>query len=364
LAPFIPDGFPRLADWSTAIPYCGVSFTILLFCRELFKPYQPPPVLMRGLNVFLLVFPLQLLAMALGFTPLAVIVNAVLIKVMWWYFVVMTFTFRSEHSPSRRLLQFFFVTITLVFTLYWLSNYSSLVRANLNIGRQVLIANGLIIGCLFAMILNARLRNLLQEAQQSATELLLTQNTLDLERTLKEQAEIQARTDYLTGIFNRRHVIELGQYELTRALRSQRPVSLLMIDIDRFKVINDTWGHSAGDMVLQKVAHLIRNALRNIDIVGRIGGEEFAAMLVETDVEQAMSVAQRLRATVAGATIISPEGAPLQVTISLGLTGSKGRNINFDRLLHEADMALYSAKQSGRNKVVCSTSAEESFEEV
>ena len=87
-------------------------------------------------------------------------------------------------------------------------------------------------------------------------------------------------------------------------------------------------------------------------------------MLVETDVEQAMSVAQRLRAAVAGATILSPEGAPLQVTISLGLTGSKGRNINFDRLLHEADMALYSAKQSGRNKVVCSTAAEESFEEV
>lgn len=221
-------------------------------------------------------------------------------------------------------------------------------------GRQTLIANGLIIGGLFAMILNARSRRLLLEAQQSAMDLLLTQKTLELERTLKEKAEIQAHTDYLTGLFNRRHFIELAEHEPARALRYQRPLSLLMIDIDHFKAINDTWGHRTGDDVLQKVSQLIRNAIRDVDIVGRIGGEEFAAMLVETDVEQAMLVAQRLCTTVASIMIISQEGVPLRVTISIGLTGLKGRDINFDSLLNEADMALYSAKQSGRNRVVSS----------
>ena len=355
LAPYIPAGFPRLADWVTAIPYCAVSFTTLLFCRELFKPYQPPALLMRGLNLFLLLFPLQLLAMALGYTPVAVIVNAILVKVSWWYLVVMTFNLRTELTPSRRLLQIFFVTITLVFTLFWISGYISLANLDITIGRQVLIVNGLIIGCLFAMIVNARLRKLLHEAQQSTMELLLTQKNLELERALKEHAEFQARTDYLTGIFNRRHFIERAEHELARALRCQRPLSLLMIDIDRFKLINDTWGHSAGDLVLQNVANQIRNTVRTIDIAGRIGGEEFAAILVETEVEQAMQVAQRICATVAGATISSPDGAPLRVTISLGLTGLKGRDITFDRLLHEADMALYDAKQAGRNTVVCGT---------
>ena len=170
LAPFLPVGHPNLVNLSTAIPYCTVAFTTLLFCRELFRPYQPPPFLMRGLNLFLLLFPLQLVAMLLGYTSVAVMVNAVLIKVSWWYFVVMTFTFRKEQSPSRRLLQIFFLVITIIFTLFWYLGSSS-AGANINIGRQILIANGLIIGGLFAMILNARSRRLQQEAQKSALDL-------------------------------------------------------------------------------------------------------------------------------------------------------------------------------------------------
>ncbi|WP_223923868.1 diguanylate cyclase [Geobacter sp. AOG2] len=354
LAPFIPAGFPRLAEWSTAGPYCAVSFTTLLFCRALFKPYEPPPLLMRGLDLFLLVFPLELAAMALGYTPATMVVNAILIRISWWYFIVMAFTLRKEHAPSRRVLQLVFVTVTLVFTVFWFTSRSSQAGTNINIGRQVLIVNGMFIGCLFAMVLNARLRRLLQEAQQSAMELILTQKTLELERTLKEEAELQARTDYLTGMFNRRHFIELADHELARALRYRRPLSLLMIDIDRFKTVNDTWGHSTGDTVLQEVSLLIREAMRDADIVGRMGGEEFAALLVETDTEQAMQVAQRLCAAVADAVIVSPQDVPVQVTISLGLAGLKGRNINFDRLLHEADMALYRAKQEGRNRIAYS----------
>ncbi len=353
LAPWIPVGFPPLVEWTSALPYCAVSFTTLLFCRELFKPYQPPPILMRGLTMFLLVFPVQLVAMLLGYIPFAVIVNLVLIRASWWYFVIMAFFLRKEQSPSRRQLQVVFVAVTLIFTVFWFSSITSPTATKSYLfGRQTLIANGLIIGSLFAMILNARIRRLLQEAQQSAMDLVLTQKTLETERTLKEEAETQARTDYLTGLFNRRYFVELAERELVRSNRYQRPFTLMMIDIDHFKIINDTWGHGVGDLVLQNVSCLIRDTLRNVDIFGRTGGEEFAAVILETDGTSAMDVAQRLCSTVAAARIVPPEGGEVQVTISIGLTELKGRDLGFYSLLNEADQLLYRAKQTGRNKVV------------
>jgi signal transduction histidine kinase/DNA-binding response OmpR family regulator len=166
LAPYIPVGFPRLTELSTVIPYCAVNFTTLLFCRELFRPYQPPPLLMRGLNLFLLAFPIQLVLMTIGNTHLAVIINLVLLKVTWWYFAIMTFTLRQEQSPSRRMLQIVFVTITLALTSFWIISSSATGTVS-NLGRYILIATGLIIGGIFAMTLNARSRRLLLEAQQS-----------------------------------------------------------------------------------------------------------------------------------------------------------------------------------------------------
>ncbi|SEA34960.1 Signal transduction histidine kinase [Desulfuromusa kysingii] len=170
LAPWLPSGFPQLADLSTTVLYCAVNFTTLLFCRELFKPYQPAPLMLRGLNLFLLAFPLQLAAMLLGYTPFAVILNALLLRFTWWYFVIMTFTLRKEQLPSRRMLQIFFVAITLFFTIFWFVSSTSTNMDNKLLGRQVLVVNGILIGGIFAMILNSRSRRLLLEAQQSALE--------------------------------------------------------------------------------------------------------------------------------------------------------------------------------------------------
>jgi len=353
LAPWLPVHYPQLVEWSTAIPYCAVSFTTLLFCRALFKPYQPPRRLMRGLSLMLLIFPVQLVAIALGHIPFAVIINLVLIRVSWWYFVLVAFSLRQEHAPSRRLLQTVFVVVTLIFTLFWLSGASSPSDTKSHLyGRQTLIANGLIIGGLFAALLNARLRRLLEETQRSAMELVMARKTLQSERMLKERAETQARTDYLTGLFNRRHFVELAERELVRSIRYERPFTLMMIDVDHFKSINDQWGHSAGDIVLQKVAGLVGGMLRNVDICGRIGGEEFAVAILETAGANARDVAQRLCTTVADARIAVQEDAFIQVTISIGLVELGGRDIAFDRLLNEADRLMYSAKQQGRNRVV------------
>jgi diguanylate cyclase (GGDEF)-like protein len=182
--------------------------------------------------------------------------------------------------------------------------------------------------------------------------LILVQKKFELEQELKRQAQVQAQTDYLTGLSNRRRFVELAERELARSIRFQRPFALLMIDIDHFKAVNDTWGHSVGDAVLQQVAYLIRDTLREEDIFGRMGGEEFAAAIVETDGAGAMEVAERLCATVADAVIVPQGGERIQVSISIGLSQLNGRNIAFDSLLNEADSAMYDAKESGRNRVL------------
>lgn len=170
VAPFVPAAFPQLTAWIGAISYCGANFTTVLFCRELFKPYKPPPLLMHGLNLFLLAFPLQLAAMALGHTAMAMITNAWLFRIIWPYFVIMAFTLRGEQLPSRRVLQIFFVAMTLVLIVFWIIS-SSQTSATSTISWQILVANVLIIGGFFAAILNARSRRLVMEAQQSAIEL-------------------------------------------------------------------------------------------------------------------------------------------------------------------------------------------------
>jgi diguanylate cyclase (GGDEF)-like protein len=219
---------------------------------------------------------------------------------------------------------------------------------------QTLIIDGLVIGGLFAMILHTRARQTLQEAQQAGMDLVLVQKKLELEQKLKEQAELQAQTDYLTGLFNRRNFVDLAERELERAIRFQRPLSLLMIDVDHFKAINDTWGHGVGDFVLQNVARLMNETLRSMDILGRTGGEEFAAVIVETDGTEAFDVAQRLCATVANTEIAPPGAGSIHVTVSIGLSQLNGREIPFDSLLNEADQAMYTAKKRGRNRLVVS----------
>jgi len=171
-------------------------------------------------------------------------------------------------------------------------------------------------------------------------------------KELEEQFERQAHLDYLTGLNNRRHLIELGEAELTRALRYGKPLSVFMLDIDHFKHFNDTYGHKAGDLVLQKLAKVMHDTLRTVDIVGRMGGEEFAVLLPETELGQAAEVAERLRAAVAQTPVVLDAGLPLHFAVSIGVSMLQDQETNLDILLHAADRALYQAKEAGRNRVV------------
>lgn len=166
------------------------------------------------------------------------------------------------------------------------------------------------------------------------------------ERKLVEYATI----DSLTGALNRRAFMEAAHAGLTLARRHGRPLSLLMLDADHFKCVNDTHGHHVGDAVLMRLSALARTCVRGTDSFGRLGGEEFAILLPETDGEHAIEVAERLLATVRAAEITGDDGATIRFTISIGLAALTPDTADMDELLRRADRALYRAKALGRDR--------------
>lgn len=181
--------------------------------------------------------------------------------------------------------------------------------------------------------------------------------TRDITARRKVELELArlAQTDYLTDLANRRHFMLLAEQEMSRALRYGGPISVLMMDVDHFKKINDAHGHKAGDIVLREFADLCRQALRDVDTIGRVGGEEFAVLLPETDDKEAFEVAERLRKATADTEIVLEQGGALHFTVSIGLATRNDADTAIDTLLNQADKALYEAKHKGRNRVCAAT---------
>jgi diguanylate cyclase (GGDEF)-like protein len=165
-------------------------------------------------------------------------------------------------------------------------------------------------------------------------------------------SEVQrlATTDFLTGLYNRRHFFDLAAREFQRARRYGQFLSAMMLDIDHFKLVNDTYGHAVGDEVLKAIAECCSKELREVDILGRYGGEEFAFMLPESDLTTACKVAERLRKSIVQKTIHTRYGL-VKVTVSIGVSAMEDEDLNIDAVLGRADKALYAAKDSGRNRV-------------
>jgi len=180
----------------------------------------------------------------------------------------------------------------------------------------------------------------------------------ELDRTIRELEVANKRlkklsiTDGLTELFNHRHVHELLHEEFERSRRSQEPLAVVMIDLDRFKAVNDTYGHPTGDVVLYETARILKETAREIDMVGRYGGEEFIAILPNTDEEEAARFAERVRAAVE-AHLFRDEQNELRMTCSSGVASFPAEGVETpEELLKNADEALYVAKESGRNRVV------------
>lgn len=169
---------------------------------------------------------------------------------------------------------------------------------------------------------------------------------------LIERLSQQAYHDELTGLANRRFLSQQAHLELDRAKRYQYPLSLFMLDIDHFKNVNDTYGHLAGDNVLKQLSQLMKEALREYDMIARIGGEEFAVLLPETNLAEAIVIAERLRQAVMESKFTVQQSHSIKMTVSIGIASTSDLSHDFEILLHEADKRLYQAKIAGRNRVV------------
>jgi diguanylate cyclase (GGDEF)-like protein len=180
--------------------------------------------------------------------------------------------------------------------------------------------------------------------------MLTFSDVTDLVR-LAKQYERLAITDGPTGLFNRRHFLSRAESEWQRFARYHRPLTLLMLDIDHFKSINDRFGHDAGDRAITLVADACKADRRSIDIVARLGGDEFVLLLPETDAEQAAIVAERLRARIATSALSVSGSADVPLTASIGLAQATSSMSGIDALTKAADDALYRAKWAGRNRV-------------
>ena len=167
----------------------------------------------------------------------------------------------------------------------------------------------------------------------------------------EERLYHRATRDALTGLFSRGHFTETATLEIERARRFAEPLSLVVLDIDHFKKINDTYGHEVGDKAIVAMARALLEDARKIDFCGRIGGEEFALMLPRANKEPAMEFAQRLRRRIAEQRVVIAPGKEIGFTASLGVASLRNTTRDLAELMRNADAALYKAKREGRNRV-------------
>lgn len=204
------------------------------------------------------------------------------------------------------------------------------------------------------LVLESTDSKLFDERRISLVLTLISQAVISLENArLFEDVKKMADIDALTEINNRRHFLALAERELKLARRNRQVVALMLFDVDHFKRFNDTYGHDTGDLVLKTVAQTAKEALRETDIIGRFGGEEFVILLPpQSELEQAHLVAERVRATIESAIVTVPYIGELKVTVSLGLTTTEKGVYTLADLIKLADEAMYEAKKQGRNRIV------------
>ncbi len=191
-----------------------------------------------------------------------------------------------------------------------------------------------------------------QELQARVATQIRRKHYTDRLRDTVQQTMEMAVTDGLTGLHNRRFMSMHLEQSLEQAIRHERTLAVLIADMDHFKMVNDTYGHDAGDAVLRQLADRIRSAVRGADIPCRYGGEEFVVIMPDTDLDAAGIVAERIRTRVAAEPFRLPDGRMLERTISVGLGALQSKVDTPETLLKRADAGLYEAKQSGRNRVV------------
>lgn len=196
----------------------------------------------------------------------------------------------------------------------------------------------------------------LKDSQGSVTHFVAIQRDVTEQQNIQSQLEIASRTDPLTGLLNRRAFDDITKTELSRSKRSYTSYSVLMLDVDEFKKINDGYGHLAGDAVLTSVARTLESNLRSHEKVARIGGDEFCVFLPDTDQTAAIDIAEKLRQVISSNAI--PTGhADISITVSIGVSEVEDIDFDYTDIFKRADKNLYMAKKTGRNRIFSSLCA-------
>jgi diguanylate cyclase (GGDEF)-like protein len=194
----------------------------------------------------------------------------------------------------------------------------------------------------------------LGDTYDGSTRMLKSIRDVTEERKIQQKLEFLATTDSLSGLYNRAEFMNLAQREFAWAKSNNEDLSLLIMDLDNFKIINDTFGHAAGDEMIREMGRIIKASFRKTDIAGRIGGEEFSVVLKNASLEEAKKVAEQFRETVAGRKVMYG-GQEINFTISIGVAATGGNTTDnvkdIEDILKMADDALYKAKAAGRNRV-------------
>lgn len=359
---FLWPGAPFWSNYTLAIGYSYTLAALLLFTRSMLNTRQLIPRTDRVIQVIVALFLVSPLAFFYAYQtviPFAMLLNVIASTLI--LAVGIYCAFKRQRSA------YFFVAAFLV--ICTASPINSLRVAGL-LPTNMFTVNGLQIGSAIEMILLAyaladrfnvtRREKELAQSEAFQAQLQLVKSLQDSERHLEQQIALRtselinknqelealAVTDQLTGVFNRLKLTQLLRAEIERSKRYHSPFSLLMIDVDHFKAINDSSGHPVGDAVLITLANLLRQHSRVNDAPGRWGGEEFLVICPATDTEGAVSLAESLRGIIAS----HPFECPEPVTISLGVTSVQPDD-SLESLMERVDRALYKAKHNGRNRV-------------
>lgn len=205
----------------------------------------------------------------------------------------------------------------------------------------------------FSMALDRMESALMRLNRQLLAREQALRSEIERRRAAEERLEILASTDALTGSTTRRKFMEISSECLELSRIQGSAMSMILLDVDHFKKVNDTYGHAGGDAVLRELGFFLRQAVRGMDIVGRLGGEEFGVCLPETHLDQAAALADRIRRSFSTNKIKLQDGQTIYCTASIGVAELKAEDQRIEDLLHRADLAMYESKRGGRNRVAC-----------
>lgn len=251
---------------------------------------------------------------------------------MIWFYLLILVAYMITSKTSGIL-----YTLASIFMILSVNFYVDLKLSGIAINSAVL---GLLIGSFLSSVYTSKITN--------------------YEDSLKKQnssLSLLASTDYLTGIMNRRMFNEISEHYFQTAQKNELYLTLLLLDLDHFKKVNDTYGHQAGDQILKRFVKTLEGILNKSDIFARIGGEEFAILLSQTNSDQAYLLAERIRKEIENV-FITYDGQDIFVTTSIGISESKQSDTEFENIFSRADMALYQAKNLGRNRTCYSDNSE------